>query len=88
MDGYKTKRMVEILGSLGLAGGSTLIVTEGPNPTVEASARNLPGVSVLRFEGVNVYDLLRHSNVLATKAAMEKLEAKLSGAVASEGDAG
>ncbi len=74
---YKTRRIAEILSSLGLAAESTLIVIDAPNPTVEASARNLPGVSVIRSEGVNVYDLLRHKSVLMTKAAVEKLEARL-----------
>ncbi len=79
VDGFKTKRIVEILTTLGLAEGTTLIVIEEANSTVEASARNLPGVSVVRTEGVNVYDLLRHKNVLMTKSAIEKLQARLEG---------
>lgn len=79
VDGFKTKRIVEILTTLGLAKGTTLIVIEEANSTVEASARNLPGVSVVRTEGVNVYDLLRHKNVLMTKSAIEKLQARLEG---------
>ena len=79
VEDYKTKRIAEILSSLGLAEGSTLIVIEGPDPMIEASARNLPGVSVIRCEGVNVYDLLRHKNVLMTRAAVEKIQARLDG---------
>ena len=77
VDGYSTKAMVGILDALGLGGASTLIVIEDANPTVEASARNLPKVSVVRAEGVNVYDLLRHEKLLITKAAVEKLTARL-----------
>ena len=77
VDDYKTKRIIEILSSLGLAAESTLIVIDEPNQTIEASARNLPGVSVIRSEGVNVYDLLRHKSVLMTKAAVEKIQARL-----------
>jgi large subunit ribosomal protein L4 len=77
IDGFKTKRILEILGALELGTGATLIVIDAPNPTVEASARNLPGVSVVRSEGVNVYDVLRHSNLLIEKSALEKLEARL-----------
>jgi large subunit ribosomal protein L4 len=80
LETYNTKRIAEILSSLGLAANSTLIVIDEPNPTIEASARNLPGVSVIRSEGVNVYDLLRHKSVLMTKAAVEKLQARLSSA--------
>ncbi len=78
VEGFRTKAIVEILGALGLE-GTTLIVIEDANATVEASARNLPGVSVVRAEGVNVYDVLRHKNLLITKAAIEKVEARLSG---------
>jgi large subunit ribosomal protein L4 len=80
IEDFNTKRIVQILSSLGLPATSTLIVIDEPNPTIEASARNLPGVSVIRSEGVNVYDLLRHQGVLMTKAAVEKLQARLDGA--------
>jgi large subunit ribosomal protein L4 len=79
VEGFRTKRMLEILAALGLAEGSTLIVIDDANPTVEASARNLPGVSVLRAAGINVYDLLRHQNLLITRSAVEKLQARLVG---------
>jgi large subunit ribosomal protein L4 len=77
VEGFQTKRVLAILAALGLDGSSTLIVVEDVNATVEASSRNIPGVSVVRVEGVNVYDLLRHKSVLITKAAIEKLEARL-----------
>ena len=86
IDGFKTKRMVEILAALGLAGGSVLVVIEEPNATVEASARNLPGVAVVRSEGLNVYDLLRHRHLLFTKAAIAQLEKRLSRATAASAD--
>ena len=84
VEGFRTKRILEILSALGLADGSTLIVIEDANPTVEASARNLPGVSVVRSAGINVYDLLRHQNLLITRSAVESLQARLAGG--SEGD--
>ena len=78
VEGYKTKAVVGILGALGLE-GTTLIVIDDANPTVEASARNLPGVTVVRAEGLNVYDVLRHKNLLLTQAAVTKVEARLAG---------
>jgi large subunit ribosomal protein L4 len=81
---FKTKRVLEILQSLGLDGNSVLIVIDEANPTVEGSARNLPGVSVVRSEGVNVYDLLRHQSVLFTQAAITRLEARLAASAAQE----
>jgi large subunit ribosomal protein L4 len=92
LENYNTKRIVEVLASLSLSATSTLIVIDEPNPTVEASARNLQGVSVIRSEGVNVYDLLRHKSVLMTRAAVEKLQARLSSgksdSATAEGEAG
>ena len=72
-----------VLGALGLE-GTTLIVIDDANPTVEASARNLPGVTVVRAEGLNVYDVLRHKNLLITQVAVAKVEARLSSV--SKGD--
>ena len=82
VEGFKTKRIIEILTSLGLSDASVLIVIDDPNPTVEASARNIPRVGVLRSEGVNVHDLLRYQHLLITKAAIGKLEARLAGGAA------
>jgi large subunit ribosomal protein L4 len=86
VEGFKTKRIVEILGSLGLSDASVLIVIDDANPTVEASARNLPGVGVLRSEGLNVHDLLRYNHLLITKAAIGKLEARLAATSAGSGE--
>jgi large subunit ribosomal protein L4 len=87
LEQFSTKRMREILKSLGLEDRSTLIVIEEPNPTVEASARNLPKVSVIRSEGLNVYDLLRHQSLLITRGALEALQTRLTGGAKASGDA-
>lgn len=68
----KTKRVAEMLGALGLE-SSTLIVIAGRDESLERAARNLPGVRVLRSEGVNVVDVLRHRNLLLTQDAMQAL---------------
>jgi large subunit ribosomal protein L4 len=74
---FKTRRVVELLGALGLSGRSVLIVIESAKPHVERSARNLPGVSVLRTEGLNVYDVLRHERMLVTRAAVDGIQKRL-----------
>jgi large subunit ribosomal protein L4 len=78
--------MVEILRALGLAGHKVLIVIEGADPFVERSARNLPGVAVLRAAGLNVFDVLRHDRLVMTVAALEAVERRL-GAAPAEGAA-
>ena len=77
LDAYSTKRMAGILNELGLAEGGALIVIEAANPFVEGSARNLPGVSVIRPEGLNVLDVLRHRHLVITRAAVEAVERRL-----------
>jgi large subunit ribosomal protein L4 len=76
-DEFKTKHVVGILDSLGLSGKTVLIVLDESNPRFEASARNIPGVTVIRAEGLNVYDTLRHKHMLVTQAALEALATRL-----------
>ena len=73
----KTKTVAGILSALGVAGEKVLVVTDDAKPMLEASLRNLPGVSLVRAEGLNVYDCLRHSKLVMTKAALSALEARL-----------
>jgi len=79
LDEYKTKRMVETLEKLGLGGTRLLIVIEDAEPMLEASVRNIPGVGLIRADGLNVYDVLRHPKMLITRAAVEALQARMSG---------
>jgi large subunit ribosomal protein L4 len=77
LDGFKTKRVVEMLDGLGLGEHSVLIVIAEPNPHFEVSARNLPRVSVIRVAGLNVYDVLRHEKLLIERGALDALRARL-----------
>jgi large subunit ribosomal protein L4 len=77
LDGFSTRKMAAILAGLGVAEGGALIVIEAPDPKVEASARNLPGVGVIRAEGLNVLDVLRHRHLVMTRAALEAVERRL-----------
>ena len=40
------------------------------------AARNIPDIDVLPVQGVNVYDILRRSKLVLTKAAVDALEAR------------
>jgi large subunit ribosomal protein L4 len=74
---YKTKRGKELLGALGVADKSVLLVTASAQPQLERSLRNLPGVDVIRAEGLNVYDVLRHEKLVIAKDALPALGARL-----------
>jgi large subunit ribosomal protein L4 len=78
LDAFKTRRVAEILGALGLAGESVLIVIAEADEKLEVSARNLPRVGVIRVAGLNVYDVLRHAKLVLTRAAVEAVEQQLS----------
>lgn len=54
-----------------------LVVIDQDNLNVELSARNLPGVKVVRSEGVNVYDIMKYPNLVLTEAAVGQLEGAL-----------
>src|SRR5262249_22750626 len=68
----KTKQVVAMLSALQLA-GSVLVVTGGAHQALARAARNLKDVKVLRAEGVNVYDVLRHKQLLLTRDAVAAL---------------
>jgi large subunit ribosomal protein L4 len=72
----KTKRMLEFLARLQM-GASVLVVIPEANERIEKSSRNLPGVKVLRCEGLNVYDLLHYRQVLFTQEALQKVTERL-----------
>lgn len=77
LDEFKTRRVREMLDALSLGDTSVLIVIDEADEKLERSARNLPGVGVIRVAGLNVYDVLRHQKLLVTKAAVAAIEARL-----------
>jgi len=75
LDGFKTRRVLEVLKRFQVQ--DALIVTDGSDPYLERSARNIPGVEVLRYEGLNVYDILNHEHLILLRPAVEKIEGAL-----------
>ena len=69
----KTAEMAKILGTLKLE-GKTLVVIETPDKNVQRSARNIEGVKALTVDTLNVYDLVKYTNLLITEDAVKKLE--------------
>ena len=55
-----------------------LLVVSSDNENLYKSARNMPDVKVLRDEGLNVYDLLRHKNIVMVRDSVEKIQERLS----------
>lgn len=71
----KTGGLVEILGKLDAP--RALIVESTDNRNVSLSARNLAKCKVLPVQGVNVYDVLNHEQLILTKQTAKDLEARL-----------
>lgn len=72
----KTKALVSVLEGLQLE-GKTLILTDQPSSLLVQAARNLPYVTVQSLERLNVYDVLRHQNLLIQKQDLETLQQRL-----------
>lgn len=75
LERIKTKDFANILDRFELQ--KTLVVIPEKNEMIEKSARNIPNVKVLRSEGLNVYDLINHRNLLLTQEAVGKIEEAL-----------
>ncbi|MEW6077041.1 MAG: 50S ribosomal protein L4 [Thermodesulfobacteriota bacterium] len=75
-DQIKTKPVSDMLKALGQ--NNVLFVTDGKNESLELSARNIPGVKVLRCEGLNVYDVLKYRHLVLQESALAVIEGRLS----------
>ncbi|MCX5895343.1 MAG: 50S ribosomal protein L4 [Proteobacteria bacterium] len=70
----KTTSLVKILEQLGV---HSVLIVEQENSNLEKSARNVPHVKVVRPEGLNVYDVLLHENLLITQSCLESIQGRL-----------
>jgi large subunit ribosomal protein L4 len=69
----KTKAATELLKRLG-ADGKALLIDVQPDEKLGIAVRNLPGVQFLPSARVGARDVMNASRVIATKAAVEKLQ--------------
>lgn len=75
----KTKRLVEILNSLGLKGKKVLMLLPKNDKSISLSARNLPEVFVKEALGASIYELLNNDVIVFQKGALDVLQDKLVG---------
>jgi len=68
----KTKLLAQKLKSMGLE--QVLVITDEVDRNLALSSRNLADVEVMSARQANPVSLVRHPNVLLTKAALAKLE--------------
>lgn len=77
VEAIKTRSVASTLKGLS-AQGKTVVVDASTNENLRISTRNLADATFLPPEGVNVYDLLRHDNLILTQDAARALEKRLS----------
>jgi len=73
----KTKAMVKVLDNLKIGDQKALIVQAEADENVLKSARNIPGISAMKSDGLNVYDILFHDQLVLTKEAVGRIEEAL-----------
>jgi large subunit ribosomal protein L4 len=73
-EGPKTRDLVGVLDALGRSEGRVLIVAPDTNDTLILSARNLPGVEVIRADSLNVVAVLNADTVVIEQPALSKME--------------
>ena len=76
MDQIKTKDFVSVMNTLAL--DTALIVIDESNDNLTKSSRNVNGFKVLNPEGLNVYDILLHKNLVLLQPALTSLEERFS----------
>ena len=72
MDEIKTKKMKTTLNNLEVS--KALVVALEGESNVVLSARNIYGVKAASPTTINVYDILKYNTVVASKAAVSKIE--------------
>lgn len=76
----KTKSFASVMKNLKLAKGGSMFVLGARDEMVERSAKNVQKVRMVPVAGVNVYDLLKHTNLVCTKAGVEELQKRVKAA--------
>lgn len=71
----RTKGFTAVLDNLKVK--KALIVTENVNENLELSSRNVPGIKVMRYEGLNVYDILKYEKLILLATSIKGIEGRL-----------
>jgi large subunit ribosomal protein L4 len=76
LEAIKTKQFIEVLNALNVK--NVLIISDQKNENLELSSRNVPYIKVQRIEGLNVYDILKHKNLILLESSIKGIERRLS----------
>lgn len=73
LDQAKTKFLAKALTQLGVSGTVLLVMGEGRAEIVQA-AKNLPAVTVVRPEDLNVYDVVRCKSIVIPERELARVK--------------
>ena len=79
----KTKHFAKVRSALGLEKALVVVPTEAHS--LMLAGRNIPGVTVLAPEQLNVYDVLNHKQLVLLEGVIESVTARLSGPAGETG---
>ncbi len=72
LEEIKTKRFQEVLDAFKV--DKAIVILDSLDKNAILSARNIPDVITAQVNTINTYDIMKYNTVIATKAAVEKLE--------------
>jgi large subunit ribosomal protein L4 len=75
MEGFKTRQVLEALKKFKVE--DALIVTDEKRQFLERSARNIPKIQILRYDSLNVYDILNHNYLILLSPAVQGIQGVL-----------
>jgi len=75
MEEIKTKAFKEVLDRFNIK--KALFVLDKEDRVLEKSSKNIKDIKMLRAEGLNVYDLLYHDEVILLEPSVKKIEGAL-----------
>lgn len=67
----RLKKFVKIAKALNFEGKKVLVLNAGIDRNVTLSARNVPGVNILRAGDANTYALLNNNVIIITESSLE-----------------
>lgn len=73
LENAKTKEMVAVMKALNVDKRALLVVT-GEDAAVVRASKNIPTVTTMASELINVYDLVANEKLVVTEAAVKKIE--------------
>jgi large subunit ribosomal protein L4 len=69
----KTKEVIAILKSLNFKNKKVLLVMDAVSADFIRASRNVEKLTVVKYDNINVFELISHKNVLMTQKALEEI---------------